>query len=100
MTALDAESEHMVQEAIDHMLAAGRELGESGMTVMVVAHRLSTIRNADIIFVIHEGQVIEQGNHSDLIQNEDGAYANLIRRQMLVQKKLEDGKESSYNPSD
>jgi ATP-binding cassette subfamily B (MDR/TAP) protein 1 len=95
MAALDAESEHMVQEAIDHMLAAGRELGESGMTVMVVAHRLSTIRNADIIFVIHEGQVIEQGNHTDLIQNEDGPYANLVRRQMLVQKKLDDGKESS-----
>jgi ABC-type multidrug transport system fused ATPase/permease subunit len=65
-----------------------------GMTVMIVAHRLSTIRNADIIFVIQDGRVIEQGNHSDLIENPDGAYAALIRRQMDAEKKLEGGKES------
>jgi ABC-type multidrug transport system fused ATPase/permease subunit len=64
------------------------------MTVMIVAHRLSTIRNADIIFVIQDGRVIEQGNHSDLIQNPDGAYAALIRRQMDAEKKLEGGKVS------
>jgi ABC-type multidrug transport system fused ATPase/permease subunit len=63
-----------------------------GMTVMIVAHRLSTIRNADIIFVIQDGRVIEQGNHSDLIENPDGAYAALIRRQMDAEKKLEGGK--------
>ena len=61
----------------------------TGMTVMIVAHRLSTIRNADIIFVVQDGQVIEQGHHSHLIENDDGAYSNLIRRQMLVQEKLE-----------
>jgi ABC-type multidrug transport system fused ATPase/permease subunit len=92
-TALDAESEHMVQEAIDHMLEAGRSQGNgTGMTVMIVAHRLSTIRNADIIFVVQDGQVIEQGNHAELAENQDGAYSNLIRRQMLVQKKLDDSK--------
>ncbi len=91
-SALDAESEAMVQEAIDHMLASGREEGGvTGMTVMIVAHRLSTIRNADVIFVVQEGKVVEQGNHAELIQNANGAYTSLIRRQMDVQQKLEDG---------
>lgn len=63
---------------------------KKGMTVIIVAHRLSTIRNADIIFVVQDGQVIEQGNHSDLVEQPDGAYASLIKRQMLVQKKLDD----------
>lgn len=91
VTALDAESEHMVQEAIDHMLEAGRsEDGYSGMMVLIVAHRLSTIRNADIIFVIKDGQVIEEGNHEDLIDKPDSAYASLVQRQMMVQQKLEE----------
>ena len=63
------------------------------MTVMIVAHRLSTIRNADIIFVVQDGQVVEQGNHKELIQNTDGPYARLIQRQMLAQQKLEEGKD-------
>jgi hypothetical protein len=66
---------------------------EQGMTVLIVAHRLSTVRNADIIFVVQDGQVIEEGNHTDLVEKPDGAYASLIKRQMLVQKKLEDSQE-------
>mmetsp|Transcript_4863 Transcript_4863/g.11601 ORF Transcript_4863/g.11601 Transcript_4863/m.11601 type:complete len:885 (+) Transcript_4863:96-2750(+) len=90
-SALDAESEHMVQEAIDHMLESGRsENGSSGMTVLIVAHRLSTIRNADIIFVVKDGQVVEEGNHTDLIEKPDSAYAALVQRQMMVQQKLEE----------
>jgi ABC-type multidrug transport system fused ATPase/permease subunit len=65
-----------------------------GMTVIVVAHRLSTIRNADIIFVVQDGNVIESGNHTELSKNPDGAYAALIRRQMDAQNMLEAGKES------
>jgi ABC-type multidrug transport system fused ATPase/permease subunit len=95
-SALDAESEAMVQEAIDHMLATGREGGaDSGMTVMIVAHRLSTVRNADIIFVVRDGKVVEEGHHEELIHRSDSAYSQLVRRQMDVQKKLEDGKEST-----
>jgi ABC-type multidrug transport system fused ATPase/permease subunit len=63
------------------------------MTVMVVAHRLSTIRNADIIFVVQDGNVIESGNHTELIKNPDGAYSALIRRQIDAQNMLEAGKE-------
>ncbi|VEU38856.1 unnamed protein product [Pseudo-nitzschia multistriata] len=90
-SALDAESEHMVQSAIDHMIDTARSTDGAGMSVMIVAHRLSTIRNADIIFVVQDGQVVEQGNHTELIQREDGAYASLVRRQMNVQNKLESG---------
>ena len=71
------------------------DISNLGMTVMIVAHRLSTIRNADIIFVVQDGQVVEQGNHTELIQNPDGPYSSLIRRQMDAQKKLEQGKSST-----
>lgn len=90
-SALDSESEHMVQQAIDQMIARGRGTeGQPGMTVMIVAHRLSTVRNADIIFVIRDGQVVEQGKHDQLLEDESGFYASLISRQMDMQKKLED----------
>ena len=88
-SALDAESEHMVQSAIDHMIEKARSSDGAGMSVMIVAHRLSTVRNADIIFVVQDGKVVEQGNHSELIKREDGPYASLVRRQMNVQKKLD-----------
>jgi ABC-type multidrug transport system fused ATPase/permease subunit len=65
-----------------------------GMTVIVVAHRLSTIRNADIIFVVQDGNVIETGNHTELTKNPNGAYSALIRRQVDAQNMLEAGKGS------
>lgn len=98
-SALDAESEAQVQEAIDVMLRRDRPILEdpredspiathqANMTVMVVAHRLSTVRNADVIFVIKDGQVSESGRHDDLLQR-DGPYAQLISRQLLAQDKL------------
>lgn len=90
-SALDAESEALVQEAIDVMLARGRGQHEADakMTVLVVAHRLSTVRNSDVIFVVQDGEVVEQGSHEQLIANADGAYSNLVLRQMNAQSKLE-----------
>lgn len=101
-SALDAESEAMVQEAIDNMISKDRvkddmctdgsgsgSSSSSSMTVIIVAHRLSTVRNADIIFVIDKGKVVERGTHDDLILNEDGPYTNLISRQMKARDKLE-----------
>lgn len=88
-SALDAESEALVQEAIDGMLARGREGSVASMTVIIIAHRLSTIRNADIIYVVESGHVVECGSHSDLVENKDGTYANLIKRQIKAQNKLE-----------
>lgn len=90
-SALDAESEALVQEAIDDMLARGRGTidGGPGMTVLIVAHRLSTVRNADVIFVVEDGKVVEQGNHDTLVQDTNSAYSNLINRQMKAQSKLD-----------
>jgi len=104
-SALDAESEAQVQEAIDAMLRRDRDAQEGSipngnnaitaahMTVMVVAHRLSTVRNADVIFVIKDGRVAESGRHDDLMQR-DGPYAQLISRQLLAQDKLNSSNKS------
>ena len=75
------------------MIARGRDssAGNPGMTVLIVAHRLSTVRNADIIFVVNEGKVVERGNHDALLAM-NGSYSSLISRQMQAQQKLENGK--------
>lgn len=51
-----------------------------GRTSFVIAHRLSTIRNADLILVINDGDIVEQGNHEELLAK-DGFYANLYNSQ-------------------
>lgn len=106
-SALDAESEAMVQEAIDKMISRGRSRGRNGedstsMTVIIVAHRLSTVQNADMIFVVKAGSVIESGSHNELIRNPDGAYTNLISRQIKEkegQKERDNLSESSLDTS-
>ncbi|KAF8008240.1 hypothetical protein BT93_K2037 [Corymbia citriodora subsp. variegata] len=72
-SALDAESERTVQEALDRIMA--------NRTTVIVAHRLSTIRNADMIAVIHQGKLVERGTHSELLKDPDGAYSQLIHLQ-------------------
>ncbi|XP_052724741.1 ABC transporter B family member 4 isoform X3 [Vigna angularis] len=72
-SALDAESERTVQEALDRVMV--------NRTTVVVAHRLSTVRNADTIVVIHKGKVVEKGTHSELVKDLEGAYSQLIRLQ-------------------
>lgn len=67
-SALDTESEQAIQKALDDL--------QLGRTAIVIAHRLSTIENADIILVIDDGQIVEQGNHNELI-NKNGIYKNL-----------------------
>ncbi|KAM0944512.1 putative ABC-type xenobiotic transporter [Dioscorea sansibarensis] len=69
-SALDAESERVVQEALDRVMV--------GRTAVVVAHRLSTIKGADIIAVVKNGVIVEQGKHEELIELPDGAYASLV----------------------
>ncbi|MBU3568411.1 lipid A export permease/ATP-binding protein MsbA [Polynucleobacter alcilacus] len=71
-SALDSESERQVQDALDKLMA--------GRTTLVIAHRLSTIEHADRIVVLEHGQIVENGSHEDLIQ-QDGLYANLHRIQ-------------------
>lgn len=74
------------------MLSRGKNSKAGKMTVLIVAHRLSTVRNADKIFVVQHGKVVEEGRHDDLLEK-DGAYAQLIRRQMEAHTKLETGAE-------
>jgi len=75
-SALDAESEAQVQSAIDTLV------GQHERTTIVVAHRLSTIRRADLIAVIQGGTVVEQGSHSHLLALPGSTYAALISKQM------------------
>ncbi|KAI4349803.1 hypothetical protein L6164_010357 [Bauhinia variegata] len=72
-SALDAESERIVQEALDRIMV--------NRTTVIVAHRLSTVRNADMIAVIHRGKMVEKGTHSGLLKDPEGAYSQLIRLQ-------------------
>ena len=66
-SALDNKSEAVVQQAIDNLM--------KNRTVLVIAHRLSTVKNADKIFVINEGRIVEQGDHEELLalKGEDAA---------------------------
>lgn len=59
------------------------------MTVVIIAHRLSTVRKADCIFVIEDGKVVEQGSHEVLITKEEGVYSGLIRRQLGLSEDTE-----------
>ena len=73
-SALDTESEKLVQDALNKLMI--------GRTTLVIAHRLSTIKEADEIIILQDGEIIEQGNHYDLIEIEESIY----RRLTLLQK--------------
>ncbi|KAL9281690.1 ABC transporter B family member 27 [Arabidopsis thaliana] len=72
-SALDAESEYLVQDAMDSLMA--------GRTVLVIAHRLSTVKTADCVAVISDGEVAEKGTHDELLSL-NGIYTNLVKRQL------------------
>ena len=73
ITIQDSESEHLVQEALEKLMV--------GRTSIVIAHRLATIRNADKIVVLQKGEVLETGNHAQLIKHEEGLYYKLSKMQ-------------------
>ncbi|KAF7730808.1 Multidrug resistance protein 1 [Apophysomyces ossiformis] len=75
-SALDSESEKIVQAAIDNILQEG------GRTTITIAHRLSTVQNSDLICVIKDGYVIEQGTHWELLKLQ-GVYSELVHQQSL-----------------
>ncbi|CAF5030283.1 unnamed protein product, partial [Rotaria socialis] len=70
------ESEHLVQEAIERAMI--------DRTVLVIAHRLSTVRNSNSVIVIDHGTIVEQGTHDFLISKNDGIYKKLVLRQLMA----------------
>lgn len=73
-SALDAESERVVQDALDRVMV--------NRTTVMVAHRLSTIKNADLIVVVRNGIIVEKGKHEALIKIKDGFYSSLVALHM------------------
>lgn len=76
-SALDAESEYLVQDAMDSLM--------KGRTVLVIAHRLSTVKSADTVAVVSDGQIAESGTHDELLSR-NGIYTTLVKRQLQEPK--------------
>ena len=72
-SSLDAEAEQLVQGALDKLM--------EGRTSIIIAHRLATIRNVDRIYVLENGKIVEEGNHEQLSQLENGVYSHLAKLQ-------------------
>lgn len=75
-SALDSENESAVQKALDNLMV--------GRTSVVIAHRLSTTRSADVILVLENGRIVQRGRHEDLLTTPDGLYRRLSRLQQMV----------------
>ncbi|GIL71759.1 hypothetical protein Vretimale_808 [Volvox reticuliferus] len=91
-SALDTRSEALVQAALDRLVV--------GRTTVVVAHRLSTIKDADAIAVVQGGSVVELGTHEGLLKDENGAYTLLVKLQMQVQRPAEEEAEQGAPEDD
>lgn len=74
-SALDTETERLVQEALDR--------ATHNRTTIAIAHRLSTIHNADVIFGLRDGVIVERGTHAELMESPDGLYSRLYREQFV-----------------
>jgi len=74
-SALDTQSEALVKDALQHLMGS--------RTTLIVAHRLSTVQDANRIAVIEKGKLVQSGSHSQLLQEADGMYAQLIKNQLL-----------------
>ena len=86
-SALDAESEAEVQKAIENIAK------KKDITIVIIAHRLSTIINADTIAVLNKGNIVEFGNHKELIEK-DGEYKKLFQKQLFSNNNKVDGNEN------
>ena len=82
-SSLDAESEKVVQDALNRLM--------EGRTSIIIAHRLATIRQADLIYVLEGGRIVEEGTHETLSQKENGAYQSLAKLQFTASLPDEEG---------
>ena len=78
-SSVDTETEHLIQQALDRLMA--------GRTTFVIAHRLSTVRRADLILVMDQGQIVEHGTHEDLLAM-DGLYREIYELQLSKQREM------------
>ncbi|GAB9474253.1 Multidrug resistance protein abc superfamily [Globisporangium polare] len=92
-SALDAESERIVQAALNGLME------KTQMTTLIIAHRLSTVRNADKIVVVSKGSVIEEGAHDELMAIPDGVYRNLYTIQQEKAKDEKKNEEGEFEDS-
>jgi ABC-type methionine transport system ATPase subunit len=88
-SALDTKSEVVVQDALDK--------ASKNRTTIVIAHRLSTIRNATKIVVMNDSEIVEIGNHDELIQNPEGTYSKLVLAQEIQNEELNSIEETINN---
>jgi ABC-type multidrug transport system fused ATPase/permease subunit len=72
-SSLDSQTESLIQEAMERLMR--------GRTTIVIAHRLSTVRRCDAIFVFSKGRIVESGAHNELLANEKSLYAKLCALQ-------------------
>lgn len=80
-SSVDTRTESLIQDALDRLL--------QGRTSLIIAHRLSTVRDADMIYVLEEGQIVESGTHGELLDR-GGSYAELYQRQFFIPPEFRD----------
>jgi ATP-binding cassette, subfamily B, multidrug efflux pump len=79
-SSVDTRTEHLIQQALETLM--------EGRTTFIIAHRLSTVRQADMILVMDKGRIVEQGIHTDLLKDKDGLYRQIYELQLRDQERF------------